>query len=244
MFEIFIGILIIFVASFIQGLTAFGFSLLAVPMLVVFLSPKVVVPVMIIYSLLLNIYLFIEARKDVMLKRIIPLIICGIAGIPFGAWILKALEPQVLKIFIGVAITFFAILFILGFRRKVKNEKRAFLPIGFLSGILNGSISMSGPPVILFFSNQGMRKNVFRANLIVYFLTLNIFSIPVFFLSGLLTEEVVTHSLHYLPGLLAGAVAGNAMAHKVQENRFRKIALVVILLSGVLSILSGMNVIS
>jgi hypothetical protein len=244
MLEIFIGILIIFVASFIQGLTAFGFSLLAVPMLVVFLSPKVVVPVMIIYSLLLNIYLFIEARKDVMLKRIIPLIICGIAGIPFGAWLLKALEPQVLKIIIGVAITFFAVLLILGFRREVKNEKRAFLPIGFISGILNGSISMSGPPVIIFFTNQGMSKNVFRANLIAYFLTLNIFSIPVFFLNGLMTGEVLTHSLYYLPGLLAGAVAGNAMTHKVPEDRFRKIALVVILLSGVLSILSGMNVFS
>ncbi len=238
------ALLIIFVASFTQGLTAFGFSLIAVPLLVLFISPRVVVPIMIIFSLLLNIYLLISCKKHLKLKRIIPLMIFGILGIPFGAWVLRALSAQTLKIIIGITISFFALLFLLGFRREVVNEKRASVPVGFISGVLNGSISMSGPPVILFFANQGTRKDEFRANLVAYFLVLNIFSIPVFILNGLITGEVLNHSAYLLPALVTGMVLGNALAAKLPEKIFRKIALVIVFLSGLLSLLAGAGVIN
>ncbi|MBN2134264.1 MAG: sulfite exporter TauE/SafE family protein [Acidobacteria bacterium] len=242
MLEIFIGLLIIFTASLVQGLTAFGMSLISVPLLVIFMSPKIIVPIMILHGLLLNAYLLYSCRKDVNLKRIIPLMICGIIGIPFGAYLLKILSQESLKIFIGVVISFFAILFLLGFSVKIKREKAAFVPIGLASGLLNGSISMSGPPVILFFTNQGTAKAEFRANLVSYFLTMNIFTIPVFIFNGLFSSESVLYALYFLPGLILGMVLGNALAHKVPEKLFRKIALCIVLLTGVMSLLSGLGI--
>lgn len=237
------GLLVILISSLIQGLTSFGFSLIAVPLLVLIISPKTIVPLMIIHSLFLNIYLIYACRKDINLKKILPLIIAGIIGIPFGAHLLKILSPDVLKILIGLIITFFAVLFLLGIRKEVKKEAAAFIPIGLISGVLNGSISMSGPPVILFFSNQGVKKNQFRANLVSYFLILNLFSIPVFIINGLLTRESLLYSAYFFPALTIGAILGNMLAHRIPENRFRQIALIVVLLSGILSLFSGLNII-
>jgi len=103
----------------------------------------------------------------------------GLIGIPIGTFILLVIDPQFIKFVIGILIIIFgcALLFEIG--KKVKNEKWALGPVGLLSGILNGSVSMSGPPVILFFQNQKLDKNEFRANLIGYSLFLSIITVPI-----------------------------------------------------------------
>ena len=67
---------------------------------------------------------------------------------------------------------------------------------------------MSGPPVILFLSNQGVDKNTFRANLSFYFLILIIATAGVFFAGGLLTREIVGLSFFLVPGMTPFSVEG------------------------------------
>ena len=100
---------------------------------------------------------------------------------------------------------------------------------------------MAGPPVILFFTNQGMRKQVFRANLAAYFVFLNTITIPAHAASGLITGEVLRYALLFLPTLVAGKVLGSFLSRKVPEALFHRVVLVVVLCSGLLSITSGLG---
>ncbi|MCF7810266.1 sulfite exporter TauE/SafE family protein [bacterium] len=238
---IIIGAIVIFLGALTQGTTGFGFGLISIPVLIMMLPPVMVIPILTLISLILTTIVLYETRKHIQIKRITPLIISGICGLPFGAYILKTIDPNILKIIIGFIIVAFSIAQIKGYKRTVKNEGLAFLPIGFTSGLLNTSTALSGPPVILFFINQDVKKEVFRANIITYFTVVNIFSIIVLLLNGVITESVIKYSLVFLPSVLMGVTAGIKLSKKVNENVFRKIALIIVSIAGLISIISGVK---
>jgi uncharacterized protein len=236
-----IGSLIFLASAMLQGFTGFGFSILAIPLITLFISPKTTIPILVIYSVILNVLVFWSARKAFDLRKIWVLMLCGVIGVPIGAKLLITLNDNILKLFIGILITVFGTLLLLGFRREIKREKLSMIPIGIGSGILSGSVSIGGPPVILFMSNQGTGKEVFRASLSVYFLTLNVFTVPIYFLNGLITPEVTDYSVKFFPALVVGVIIGNLFSKKMKEKHFRKITLSLLIAMGVLSIISGLT---
>lgn len=150
---------IILIASLIQGITGFGFALVAVPLLSLFIPEiKDITPVIVIYSLITNIIIVYRSRKYVELKKIIPLIIFSIIATPLGTYILISFKVKTLKFIIGIIIIITALAMLKNFKIKIKNEKISYGIIGILSGILNGSTGLSGPPVVLFLTNQGEKK--------------------------------------------------------------------------------------
>lgn len=239
---IIIGLFVIFLAGLTQGLAGFGFALVTVPIMIIFLSPKIVVPIVIILGTLITIVISFKARKWVDLKRFYPLTIAGIVGVPLGTYLLIILDVSVLKASIGSAIILLAVAFLGGFKKKIKNEKLALAPVGFISGLLQGSISISGPPVALFFTNQGVKKQIFRANLIGYLMVLYLATIPVFVLGGLITVAVVKYAILFLPAMIFGAITGIKLARRIEEKFFRNIALIIITILGLFSIASGLGI--
>jgi len=67
---VFIGLFIFLFSAALQGLTGFGFSILAVPLITLFISPKTAVPILLIYSMIINIVVLYSARKAINLKKI------------------------------------------------------------------------------------------------------------------------------------------------------------------------------
>ena len=236
------GLLVIFLSSIIQGLTGFGFALVSVPIMMFILSPKVVVPIVIIHSLVINLIILFEARKWVNLKRIWPLMIAGAAGIPIGTYLLIVLNASILKIFIGSVIIPFAITSLVGFKKPIRSEKLAFAPVGVTSGLLASSTSLAGPPVILFFANQGIEKQTFRANLVAYFIVLGLAAILAFVIGGVITTEVINYALWLLPSTILGVMTGIKLVPRVSEKLFRNIALILVIIAGLLSVLSGIGI--
>ena len=179
------------VAGLIRGLTGFGLALVAVPFLSMLLSPKIVVPVIILQTVATNIPLVYRVRADVQPGRIAPLVAGAIVGLPLGSALLVWASADTLRVLIGSVVTVFAVALMAGLRVRVRRERLAFLPVGFASGVLNGSSSLAGPPVILFFANQNVPPRIFRANIIAYFFAINLVAVTIFALSGLFTRQVL-----------------------------------------------------
>lgn len=238
-----VAIAAVYFAGVTQGLTGFGFSLVSVPILVAILTPRTVIPVVLLLSVLLNLQLYIHVRKAADLRRIAPLVVTGIASMPVGTWLLVRLDVAVIKLVVGVVILIFSLAFLTGFRRESENERLGLSLVGLASGTLNGMISMSGPPVILFLTNQGVAKQAFRASLITYFLFLNLATVPVFLAGGLLSGQVLKYALASVPALILGAYTGNRLVHRIPEHHFRTVVLLVVIIAGVMSALSGLGLI-
>lgn len=232
---------VIFISCLMMGMTSFGFAMIAVPLLSLFVPLQTVVPVLILYSLVLNIILLLPLYKYRELTNMGYLIWAGIIGTPLGTLLLLLLDEKILKIAIGLVIIAFAWSIYTNHTITIKNEKLGNLTAGLLSGLLNGSTSMSGPPIILLYSNNGVDKQVFRANLAVYFLILTIVAIPSMYFNGLLTPEVIHFSAAAYPALITGGIGilmGNKIGNKINHAAFHKLSLILVIIMGVLSILS------
>lgn len=237
-----LGAAAVFLAGLTYGLTGFGFALVATPILVVLISPRVAVPAVLLMSMANGLLLLIASWRDIQPRRILPLALAGMLATPAGAYFLAHGSAAALKSFIGFVITLFALAFLLGFQRPIGEEGPASIPIGLVSGFLNGSTGMSGPPVILFFTNQGVEQRAFRANLVAYFMALNLVTLPLYALHDLVTREVGMYALAALPALALGTWAGVRLAGRVNPRLFRSITLLLVLMAGISSILSGFGI--
>lgn len=231
----------VLLASLVAGLTGFGFAIVAVPILMILMPPKVVVPLVQLLSTVLQIVVLVEARKWADLRRMWPLILTGVAGVPLGTYLLLILDPETLRILVGAVVVVSALAMLAGWRWSVRNEKLASVPVGLAGGALGGSTGMPGPPVILFFANQGMAKQTFRANLVLYFTCVGLMAVVSLLVGGLIAEEVLVRWVGLLPAVGFGTWAGVWLARRTNQARFRQITLGVLVLTGVAAIASGLN---
>ncbi|HNX28726.1 MAG TPA: sulfite exporter TauE/SafE family protein [Syntrophomonadaceae bacterium] len=234
--------LIIFLAAIIMGITSFGFAMIAVPLLNLLLPLKFLVPVLILYGVLIDIVLLLPIYKHLNLKGMGYLVGAGILGVPIGTWLLVVVDESIMKIAVGVLIIVSAWMLYSGLRVQIKNEKLGNVIAGFTSGILNGSLTMSGPPVIFFYSNQQLEKQVFRANLAFFFLVTTVFTVPVMMTSGLITPEVLNYAVTMSPSLLissAGILIGSKIGTSMNSTLFNRISLLLFFIMGVMSIASA-----
>jgi uncharacterized membrane protein YfcA len=235
------AMLVIFIAGITQSLTGFGFGLVAIPLLTLFMSPKLAPPVVLLDGLVLNLLIMRRAYPAVTPNRIWLLTLAGLCGVPIGVWILANWDVDALRIYIGVMTCLAAGLFLKGFHHEIRNEKAASVPIGFVSGIMSGSINMSGPPIILFFANQNLPRQVFRANIVAYFIFLQLAGIPLMIASGLMNLDAAATSGLLLPALILGGLVGASFADKVDDLFVRRVTLIVVSLAGLLSVLNGVG---
>ncbi|TYP68614.1 sulfite exporter TauE/SafE family protein [Paenibacillus methanolicus] len=235
-----ITFLITAAAGIAQGLTGFGFALIAMPLLGASLGMKSAVVVVVILSLLTNIAILAPVRRHVQLGGMWLLIGSSFAAVPLGAWLLAVAPAAVLKLAAGLLVCAFAIIQLRGASFPIRGTRLSYPLTGALSGVLNGSISLSGPPVALFLSASGMDKMRFRANLTFFALALNIVTVAVYFGQGLLTVEVLRGCLAGIPGMLAGVVIGISLAGKVAESAFKRLVLLFLTCSGMWTLISGL----
>lgn len=237
---IIVGLFIIFVASIVQGTTGFGFALTSMPLLTILISLHTVVPIMVAFGLFANILILVKVWPNVKINKIWLLIVSSVIAAPIGTYLLLIIEQSTLKIIVGFLIVLFALALWRGYSIKIKNEKLALIPVGFSSGLLNGSLSLMGPPVVLFLTNQGEDKTTFRANITAYALVLNFTTIISFFMGGLINKEVITYIFWFSPALILGTFLGIKIANKVEQILFKKITLGLIILSGLSAMFTAM----
>lgn len=231
----------VFLAGLIKGVTAFGFNLIAVSALLFFVSPKLLVPVITMLSVTSSLSMLAGLLKYVEIRRILPLLIGALCGIPVGVLGLVILKPEMLKILIGAVVVVFSLLFASGYRKDIRNETPAFLFLGLVSGVIGGSTSLGGVPVILFFINQDCDTRTFRANITLFYVLHGMVSFLGYLHGGLITGEVLKYYLFLVIPMTLGIAGGMKLVHKVNQTLFRRIALLLLIISGAASIYTGLN---
>jgi hypothetical protein len=229
----------VFFAGLTQGTTGFGFALVAVPPMTILVDPQIIVPALLVQTLMTGTLILLHARKHLCINRMWLLPLSGVAGIPAGTLILVVLDPGPLRVLIGIVVVIAALAMMAGFRRPIRNERVASVPVGFVSGTLSASTGLSGPPVIFFYTNQSVDIREFRANIVAHFFIMNIATIPIYIISGLFTGENLLLSAQLLPATLVGVTSGIVINRWVREALFRRIALGLILASGAIAVVSG-----
>jgi len=238
-----INFLAVMFSGLVQGVSGFGFVIFALPIMLLVLPSKTVIPIIVIVALVNTLIILVECRAGLNLKKIWPLLPASLIGVPLGTLILTKVSVNVIQVFVGLVTITFAALVAKGIKIPVKREKLSLVPVGVFSGLLNGSISMGGPPIALFFSNQETKKKEFRANLIFFFFFTNVITIISFYFARLFTRETILNSFYLIPPMIIGTLIGIALVKKLNENLFRKIVLYITVVIGFVALISGVALI-
>lgn len=223
------------VASCIQSLSGFGFSLFIVPVLAVLIGPKETVLLANILSVVLNATQLRQMRASVDWQASGMLVLGSFLGMPFGVAVLVILDPSVLKVAIAGTVIVFTVLLIRGLRLH-QGGRAGDIGVGFVSGVFNTSTSMSGPPVVIYLQGKGLPPMRFRATATFFFFVGAIGAVVLLSIGGASTWLAWKASAVALPGVFAGRFVGNAFYRKVSDALFRRVIFAVLFVSAGMAI--------
>lgn len=218
-----ISVVVVLMASFLKGLTGFGFALLALPLLTLFFPMQVLVPAMAIFNLLSSLYILAHVHVKVSSKYILPMLLASFTGIPLGVYVLKFFPERLLELTTGISIFTISILFLLGNREvNVGRKNNPIVLAGFLSGIMSSSMSIGGPPIALAMNKKGYSKEYFR-KIFALVSTVNAsLSITLYFTKGIMENFSLKFAVFLLPVLLIGSVFGDILSKRIQQSQFKR----------------------
>ena len=219
----------VFVGAFVRGYTGFGSSLIWVASLTLVLPPAAVVPVILMLEVAASLHLLPRVWRDVQWRTLRPLLLGAWAATPFGLYLLARLPMAPMQAAISVVVLAAAILLWRGYALRRTPGPVATFATGVLSGALNGSTSVGGPPVILFFFASPAGAAVGRASIIAYFLGTDAVGAAMAAVGGLLGWDALIRFAWFLPAMLLGASLGNRRFLKADPATFRRAALVVLM---------------
>jgi uncharacterized membrane protein YfcA len=222
-------------AAFSQSLSGFGFNLLIVPPLALVIGAKEAVVAATLMGLITSTLTLLTARAAVAWRLGGILFATAAIGMPVGLAILILVNPDALRVLIALTVLAAALLYWRGYRVAAQHPMLD-AAAGFVSGVLNTSTSMSGPPLVLYLQNRGVGREEFRGTINAFFLASGLLAASLFAAGG----QVDGHELSVLavsaPLILLGWAAGHQAFRRLDVVRFQQIVVAVLLVSATMAI--------
>lgn len=230
--ELLIAAVIIFVAGFIQGIVGFGSAMIAVSLLSVYLDIKLVIPLVALLSMIIVSIITFQLRNHFEYKKIHPLVIGSLVGIPLGAYFLKNMDGNIVRIILGILLTTYGIYQLVNKESRIAIKKSTGYVLGFFAGILGGAFNTNGPPAILYVVSQPWNPHQIKVTLNSYFFLCGILVIAFHAISGLTTLKVMQWFLILFPFLTIGTLLGSKLYNRLNPEKFRKLIFIFLLFMG------------
>ena len=231
-----------FAGAAVQSATGFGFALVLSPALFAVMDPVEAVTALLVLGLALNLLVLFEGGRPehVDWRALAPMLVAAVPGLAIGAVALTELSKEVLQVAVGVAVIAAAGWQLMRREAHPHLSPAAAWGAGFVSGALTTSISVSGPPLVLWLEARGVRPEEFRASLAASFLALNLAGGIVL----LAAEGSGAFDAGAVAALLVLVIAGYALGavafRRLDREKFFKLVLVLVALTGAASVVAGL----
>ena len=215
---------VIWLAASLQGVTGFGFMMLALPGLILGFPAQVLVPALFLIWLPLGTAQALQLRADVDWRALAYLAGSAAGSLPLGAVILQEADTETMQRGVGGMMVGLALLLQVKPGPRFRREGVARIGAGLISGVMASSTSVSGPPVVLLGLKQQWPAHRFRATLLTYFLSISLFCLPLYWKMGLLSRTSLDLALSGAPGAALGLVTGIYLRRWAHGKAFRWVA--------------------
>lgn len=208
-----------------RGLAGFGVGLVMMPICASVLGPAVAVPMLVLIDAPTAAWLATKVWKDFDRREVSVILIACAVGAPIGIAALLIVEPETIKNFASIIVLLSAVALIFGFKLKGEPSTQRTAGAGLAAGILEGSVSLPGPPLVLVWLASQVPGKQLRANIIIFFLGMTIIVVPAFAIAGLMTPHMIMTTFAVFPFYAAGVFVGNLLAGHVPEKLFKRCVL-------------------
>jgi uncharacterized membrane protein YfcA len=225
----------IFVAAFVQVLSGFGFALLSMPIMTLALPVKEAVVVSTLLGMISTTWQARVLRADTVRPLAKRLTLAAFCGMPLGLFILNVVSDTALRLTLGIAVIIATILLIARINLTAASNHFDY-GVGFVSGVLNTSLSTNGPPLVFGLQARHLGAAQFRATISTVFALSNIVGITLFALNGKITKDGLIASAIALPAWLVGQALAWPVKRHFHGERFRNLVLALLFTAGTFTI--------
>ena len=220
-------VVITFGAAIVNGALGYGFSSITVPLALLFMTNRVLNPALVPIEVVLNAYVLWVNREALatVWRRVLPIVIGLAPGVAFGTLMVSQVSPGWLKFVTFIVLLPLILLQAAGFRRPIKSEKSGGLLFGGGVGVLYSVTTISGPPLAVALSNQGLTKKDFRAALGFIRLAESSFTAIAYYYAGLYSMESFGLIPYILPSIAIGVPIGAVLIQKIRPETFRRVCM-------------------
>jgi uncharacterized protein len=219
------------VAATCQTATGFGFALLATPLLTTVMPPAQAVVITTLVATPLGWIRCFQEYQFINYPLARRLAMSALFGLPLGKYLANRLDPDGLRLAIGVVVVALAFAISLGWKLR-KPTPVTDSVAGFISGILSTSTGTNGPPLVIGLQSRDLSPEVFRATLMGVFVPVGLVTLAIFWASSTITRTGVSLSALGIPAMLLGNIAGRRVAPRLTPSSFRKLVITLLFISG------------
>ncbi len=226
-------VLAAFFGGMTSGLAGFAMGLVVSGVWLHIITPLETATLIVAFGPVTQGYAIWNLRHALDWRPLAPYLIGGAFGVPLGTVLLSYIGPSVVRSGTGALLILYGVY---GLARPtfrtVKAGFAADLGIGFLNGLLGGLTGLVGIVVTMWCQWRGLRKDAQRLVFQPVILATGLTSLVSFGVAGAITAETVKLFLLAVPFMLAGVWTGLMLYGRLDDVAFRKVVLVLLLVSG------------
>ena len=224
--------LVIFFAVFVHASTGFGIALVSMPILATTIGLTVATPLVALIGFTIRMLILARYREVVQPRKIWPLMIAVILGIPVGIWISREVAGRLVEQTLGIIVTGYALFTLTNPRLPAFKKHVWAYGLGTISGILAGAYNIGGPPLIIYATGQGWPPTMFKSNLQGFAVVSSCLVLGTRALDGEYTATVLGYFWIILPAIALGLLAGFSLDRYISPKAFRKVVQYLLLIVG------------
>ena len=228
----------LFVAAFCAGLAGFAFNLIGAGILLHFVTPQELAPVLVLGSLVVQSISLPRVIRAARWRPLILPIVAGVVGLPIGILTLRVADPDQVGVIVGGLLVAYGgyALARMALRMKprhIAGDARVDQAVGFFSGILGGIGGFSGALPAMWADLQGLSKEETRARIQPFVTVMQALTAAGLAFGGFMTHETGWTLLTGLPALMLGTWLGLHAFRLIPAQGFRLVLVGLLFLSGI-----------
>jgi len=234
------SVLVISLAGFAQGLTGFGFGLVAIALFPLVMNLKEAAALTALLNLVVCARTFLSIRAHYSWRHGRDLVVGACLGVPVGIYVLVQVdEVLLLRVLGGLMLLFSAQELMLTRAQPLRLSSRLGLPFGLVSGGLSGAFGVGGPPAIAFTYSQAWSKEQVVAVLQVVFGLSALLRLLLLGNAGLLASPLLRAGLWSVLPLLAAIALGQRFFSRIPQPVLKQAAFLFLWAMGLKYLLFG-----
>lgn len=227
---------IVTLAYTVFGLTGFGASITAVPLLTHFFPLRFAVPMMLVFDLCAGLLLGWKNRGSIDKNELWHLIPFMLVGIVLGATALVKAPEDFLLLALGCFVLAYAGWSILFNQSSIPISRVWSMPLGTLGGVFSALFGTGGPIYAIYLTRRLPEKSILRATISSVITLSGVSRLFIFVAAGLYAQQgLLLLAVLLLPCALLGVSIGSRL-HRVLPTRRVLQAIWLLLVIGGLSL--------
>lgn len=224
-------------AGFVKGAVGFAMPMVIISGLGSFTSPELALASLIVPTMLTNLVQALRngARAAIDGAKLHwRFISIALLFIIMSAQMVRILPQWGLFLALGIPVFVFAVLQLAGWRLRIKAQQRrmAELGLGSIAGIMGGVSGVWGPPTVMYLTALDVPKaESLRVQGVIYGAGA-VMLLGAHLQSGVLSAQSLPFSLAMIVPTSIGLATGMALGDRLDQNKFRRLTLLVLVIAG------------